>query len=116
MIGLVIEAMRKMVSRWIGSLPPALVPIAFTWTSPRRLTAVTMPGTSLRSTWPAMTACMRASRALDNPPVLMACSIRQDARARDASSGGATARGGRNVNAMATAPRPIAEEPMNIHA
>jgi hypothetical protein len=50
-IGLVTEAMRKIVSRWIGSLPPsAFMPIASTCTSPRRLMSVTMPGTSLGST------------------------------------------------------------------
>ena len=50
-IGLVIEEMRKIVSRRIGSLPPsAFVPIASTCTSPRRLTSVTSPGTSPRST------------------------------------------------------------------
>src|SRR5437016_13540914 len=50
-IGLVNEAMRKIVSRRIGSPPPtAFVPIASTCTSPRRLTSVTIPGTSPRST------------------------------------------------------------------
>src|SRR5215203_949047 len=58
----------------MGSLSPnALVPIASTLTSPRRLTSVTMPGTTPRSTWPDITSCMRSSRAPDNPPVLIAC-------------------------------------------
>jgi hypothetical protein len=30
-----------------------------------KLTSVTTPGTTPRSTWPAMTSCMRSSRALD---------------------------------------------------
>jgi hypothetical protein len=50
-IGLVIEEMRKIVLRPIGpSAPSAFAPIASTCTSPRRLTSVTMPGTSPRST------------------------------------------------------------------
>ena len=76
-IGLVIEAMRKIVSRRIGSPPPtALVPIASTCTSPRRLTSVTIPGTSPRSTWPASTSCMRSSRALDHAPLSVTCASR----------------------------------------
>src|SRR5258708_38345704 len=73
--GFVKEAMRKMVSRRIGSRPPAaIMPIASKCTSSRRLTKVTRPGTPPRSTWPAMISCMRPSRAFDNPPLLIACS------------------------------------------
>ena len=69
-MGLVIDAMRKIVSRHIGSLPPkAFTPIASTCVSPRRLTSVTSPGIRPRSTWRAMASCMRASRVLDNPPL-----------------------------------------------
>ena len=39
-----------------------------------------------------------------------------DVDARGARMGTVSARGGRKVKAMATAPRPIADEPMNIHA
>lgn len=39
-----------------------LAPIASTCTSPRRLTSVTTPGTSPRSTYPVITSCMRRSR------------------------------------------------------
>jgi hypothetical protein len=50
-IGLVTEAMRKRVSRCIGSVPStAVVPRASTWVSPRRLTRVTSPGTYPPST------------------------------------------------------------------
>ena len=70
-IGLEIDAMRKIVSRRIGSLPPnAFTPIASTCVSPRRLTSVTSPGIRPLSTWRAMASCMRASRALENPPPL----------------------------------------------
>jgi hypothetical protein len=56
-IGFVIEAMRKIVSRLIGSaLPSAFMPIASTCASPRRLTSATKPGTSPRSTKPAITS------------------------------------------------------------
>jgi hypothetical protein len=49
--GFVIEVIRKIVSRRIGSLPSiAMVPIASTRDSPRRLTNVTTPGASPRST------------------------------------------------------------------
>ena len=49
--GLVIEEMRKIVSRRSGSSEPsAMAPIASTWPSPRRATMVTRPGTSPRST------------------------------------------------------------------
>src|SRR5438876_8249648 len=69
-IGLVIEAMRKIVSRRIGSLPPkALTPIASTCVSPRRLTSVTRPGIRPLSTWRSMASRMRARRDLDNPPL-----------------------------------------------
>jgi hypothetical protein len=34
------------------------------------------PGTLPLATWPAMTSCMRSSRALDNPPVLIARVLR----------------------------------------
>jgi hypothetical protein len=71
-IGLVTEAMRKMVSRRIGSLPPyALVPIASTRTSPRRLTSVTTPGTTPRPTWPAITSRMCPRRASENSPLFI---------------------------------------------
>jgi hypothetical protein len=40
----------------------------------------------------------------------------QDVDGRGVRSGAAAVRGGRKVSAIATAPRPIAEEPMNIHA
>ncbi len=74
-IGLVIEVMRKMVSRRIGSLPPtALLPITSTCISSRRLSRVTRPGRVPRSTWPAMTWCMRSSRPLENPLLFMPCS------------------------------------------
>jgi hypothetical protein len=69
-IGLVIEAMRKIVSRRIGSLPPkAFAPIASTCVSPRRLTSVTRPDMRPLSTWRAMASRMRPRRALDNPPL-----------------------------------------------
>src|SRR6266849_3424596 len=69
-IGFVIEAMRKIVSRRIGSLPPkAFTPIASTCVSPRRLTSVTSPGIRPLWTWRAMASRMRARRALDNPPL-----------------------------------------------
>ena len=49
--GLVMEEMRKIVSRRIGSSAlAAIAPIASTWPSPRRATSVTRPGTSPRST------------------------------------------------------------------
>src|SRR5216683_1325967 len=73
--GLVSEAMRKIVSRCIGSPPPAaFMPMASTCNSSRRPTRATRPGTPPRSTWPAMISCMRPSRAFDNPPLLIACS------------------------------------------
>jgi hypothetical protein len=73
-IGSVIDAILKIVSRFIGAVPPnAIVPSASTWTSPRRLTSVTMPGTLPRSTWPAMTSCMRSSRAVESAPTLIVC-------------------------------------------
>src|SRR5665647_142407 len=73
--GLVIDEMRKIVSRRIGSLPPtAVVPIASTCTSPRRLTSVTRPGAWPPSTCPATTSCMRPSRASDNPPAIIGSS------------------------------------------
>src|SRR5262245_46589625 len=63
-IGLVIEAMRTMVSRRIGALPSmASEPRASMCTSPRRLSSVTMPGTPPRSTCCAITSRMRARRA-----------------------------------------------------
>ncbi len=86
-IGLDMEAMRKIVSRRIGPFPAAPVPpaafmpSASTCTSPRRLISVTSPGTP-RSTWPAMTSRMRSSRAFDSPPCASAahlfteCSLR----------------------------------------
>src|SRR5262249_7820271 len=75
--GLVIEAMRKMVSRRIGALPPmACVPIASTWVSPCRLTSVTGPGSVPRATWSAITSCMRARRARENPPPLILARLR----------------------------------------
>ena len=47
-IGLVTEAMRKIVSRRIGSpLSNAVVPMTSTWISPRRLSQVTRPGSVL---------------------------------------------------------------------
>ena len=46
MTGLVIEAMRKIVSRRIAAPPNDCVPIASTQASPRRLTSATMPGMS----------------------------------------------------------------------
>ena len=49
-IGLVIEAMRKIVSRRIGASPNDCAPIASTWISPRRLTSATRPGMSPRET------------------------------------------------------------------
>jgi hypothetical protein len=56
-IGLVSEAIRKMVSRRIGSLPPAVVvPTASTRTSSPRATSVTIPGMSPRATKPAIAA------------------------------------------------------------
>ena len=50
-IGLVMDEMRKIVSRRIGSSEPsAIAPTASTWPSPRRAIIVTRPGTSPRST------------------------------------------------------------------
>src|SRR6266446_4585828 len=67
-IGLVIEAMRKIVSRSTGSPSPSVfMPSASTCTSPCRLTSATRHGTSLRSTNPAITSCKRPSRVFDNP-------------------------------------------------
>ncbi len=49
--GLVMDEMRKIVSRRIGSSEPsAIAPTASTWPSPRRAIIVTRPGTSPRST------------------------------------------------------------------
>src|SRR5271165_6142516 len=42
--------------------------MASTTVSPRRLSNVTRPATVPCSTYPDITACMRASRALENPP------------------------------------------------
>jgi hypothetical protein len=70
--------MRKIVSRRIAWFPGAwgppiaIVPIASTTTSPRRLTRVTSPGRLPRSTWRAMTSCMRPSRAAEKPPLPIA--------------------------------------------
>jgi hypothetical protein len=73
MTGLVIGVIRKIVSRRIGSRPPmAVCPMASTCTSPRRLSRVTIPGISPRSTWAAMTSCIRASRGFDHAPPLIA--------------------------------------------
>lgn len=69
-IGLVIEATRKIVSRRIGSPPSAFRPIASTCTSSRRLTSVTSPGISPRSTWATMSSRICPSRAFENPPLL----------------------------------------------
>jgi hypothetical protein len=71
-IGLVKDAMRKMLSRRILAPPSAAcAPMTSTCTSPRRSISVTRPGTPPCSTWPAITSCMRPSRAFDNPPVLI---------------------------------------------
>ena len=48
--GLVIEAMRKIVSRFIGGPSKDCVPTASTWTSPWRLTSATTPGMSPAAT------------------------------------------------------------------
>jgi hypothetical protein len=69
--GLVIEVIRKMVSRAIGAPSIAILPMVSTWVSPPRLTSVTRPGMSPASTCPAMTSCMRARRGFDSPPVLV---------------------------------------------
>jgi hypothetical protein len=64
-IGLVIEAMRKIVSRRIGvSLSNDCRPIASTLVSPRRLTSATRPGMAPRETCAARASCRRADRVL----------------------------------------------------
>ena len=71
--GLVSEAMRKIVSRRMGAAPlAASVPPVSTIVSPRRWSAQTKPGRSPRSTWPAITRFMRARRAAENPPLVIA--------------------------------------------
>jgi len=50
-LGVMIAFRRKIVSRRIGSLPSTVfLPIASACASPRRLTSVTSPGNSPRST------------------------------------------------------------------
>ena len=64
--GLVIDEMRKIVSRRIGPPPStAVLPITSTYASPRLLTTETSPGASPPSTWPAMMSCSRVTRPLD---------------------------------------------------
>jgi hypothetical protein len=81
--GLVIEVIRKIVSPCIGVPPIAIWPIASTWISPPRLTNVTIPGISPAWTWPAMTSCMRPSRAFDSPPALVIFTIWSPQRDRN---------------------------------
>ena len=70
--GLVIEPIRQMVSRAMGWLPSMVrLPMHSTCASPRRLTTVIRPGRAARSTCPAMTSCMRASRAFQSPELLI---------------------------------------------
>jgi hypothetical protein len=69
--GLVIEAMRKIVSRRIGaSLSSDWWPKVTTCVSSRRLTRATMPGTPLGDTWAASASCKHANRVLDKAPTL----------------------------------------------
>src|SRR4029078_1249222 len=64
--GFVIDATRKIVSRFIGVDPPtAVTPIGSTCVSPRRCTSATPPGAAPRSTWAASTSCMRSRRSFD---------------------------------------------------
>jgi hypothetical protein len=57
-IGLLFDAIRKIVSRVIGVPPPnAVEPMASTRTSSPRATSVTIPGNSPRSTRAAMASC-----------------------------------------------------------
>ena len=65
-IGFVIDVMRKIVSRRIGSLEPkARVPIVSTWTSSPRATSVTMPGSSPFATRAAIASCKRPRPGCD---------------------------------------------------
>src|SRR5262249_25790043 len=45
----------------------AVVPMASTWTSPRRTMAATRPGGAPCSTWPARTSWTRSRRSLERP-------------------------------------------------
>ena len=67
-IGFVMEARRKIVSRPIGTLlSNTMVPIASTCSRPRWWTSATRPGTWPLSTWRCRVACIRASRAREKP-------------------------------------------------
>ena len=67
-IGLVVEASRKIVSRRIGTLlSKAMVPIVSTCSRPRWWTSATSPGIWPLSTWRRRAACIRARRALEKP-------------------------------------------------
>ena len=71
-IGLVIDVMRKIVSRRIGSLlPNAITPIASTLTSSPCATRVTMPGSSLFATRAAMASCKRSRPARDWESIIL---------------------------------------------
>src|SRR6266511_382743 len=71
-IGLVIDEMRKIVSRRTAAPPStAVAPITSTCASPRRLTTATSPGTSPRSTYPTMMSWRRARPSVESPgPVI----------------------------------------------
>jgi hypothetical protein len=71
-IGLVNDAMRKVVSRRMGLSPPnAIVPIVSMRTSSPRATRVTMPGSWPCATRAAIARCIRSSPACDREDVFI---------------------------------------------
>ena len=71
-IGFVIEVMRKIVSRRIGSsLPNAITPIVSTRASSPWATRVTMPGSSPFATRAAMASCRRSRPACDLESIML---------------------------------------------
>ena len=72
--GLVIEARRQIVSAAMAVPEPtpskANVPAAAIWTSPRRATTATAPGTSPASTWRSSASRTRPTRVEEKPLLL----------------------------------------------
>lgn len=66
-IGLVIDAMRKIVSRVIGRVSSRLPQVRTATIRPWRISSVAMPLTSPRSTMPAMVSSSRFNRSVEKP-------------------------------------------------
>ena len=66
-MGLVVEAIRKIESRATGGPPTASLPSASTCTWPPRATSATRPGTRSSPTWRSAAACSPFSPAAVSP-------------------------------------------------